>query len=66
MPTGRYALAAYYDCRGDKMTKELYLKPEIKSETLEPDTLLATGSGDGGYDPPSYCHGYGGYPCGPA
>ena len=29
------------------MTKEIYLKPEITSEVLEPSTLLVAGSPDG-------------------
>jgi hypothetical protein len=30
------------------MKKELYLKPEVQSEDLEPGTLLAKGSPPGG------------------
>jgi hypothetical protein len=32
----------------NQMQKEPYLKPEIKSEVLEPGTLLAKPSGNGG------------------
>lgn len=48
MSVGAGVLAAYSCCGGDIMPKELYLKPEITSEVLEPGALLATGSGTNG------------------
>ena len=43
------------------MLKELYVKPEIKSEMLEPGALAGGGSGGGG-DADGFLRQYGGPP----
>jgi len=48
LSAGKDALATKSGCGGVTLIKEPYVKPEIKSEILEPEALCCWGSG--GFD----------------